>query len=85
LDHFAGYSDAEIETIAAVLCEKHETRRDTALGSEEEEEERDFKLNDDDHQMIDDPQLLLAITTLCLDGLLEDLITSFRKLQESPE
>jgi hypothetical protein len=67
LDGFAGYSDAEIETIAALLCAKHDAPRDTDLGSEEEEE--DFKLDNGDHQMIDDPQLLPAITTLCLDAL----------------
>jgi hypothetical protein len=58
LDDFAGHSDAEIETIASLLCEKHETLRGTALSGEEE----DSKLHDDDHQMIDDPQLLPAIT-----------------------
>jgi hypothetical protein len=48
LNDFAGYSDAEIETVAALLCEKHETPRDTALGREEEE---DFELNNANHQM----------------------------------
>jgi hypothetical protein len=84
LDDFAGYSDAAIETIAALLCEKHETPRDTTLGSEEEEEEENFKL-DDDHQTIDDPQLLPAMTNLCLGALTDDLIDSFGKLQNSPE
>jgi hypothetical protein len=42
-------------------------------------------LGDDNPKMIDDPQLLPAITTLCLDGLPEDLIDSLGKLQESPE
>jgi hypothetical protein len=67
LDGFAGYSDAEIETITALLCAKHDAPRDTALGGEEEE--GDFKLDDGNHQMIDDPQLLPAITTLRLDAL----------------
>jgi hypothetical protein len=72
LDDFAGYSDAGIETIAALLCEKHEIPRDIALGGKEE----DFQLDDDDHQRIDDPQLLPAITTLCHDGLPDDLMNT---------
>jgi hypothetical protein len=52
---------------------------------EEEEEEENFKLDDGGHQMIDDPLLLPAIMTLYLEGLPEDLINSFGKLQESPE
>jgi hypothetical protein len=79
LADFAGCLDAE--TIAVLLYEKHETPKDTSVGGEEE----DFKLEDDDHQMIDDPQLLLAITPLCLDAWPEDLIESFSKLQESSE
>jgi hypothetical protein len=74
LDDFAGYSNAEIEIIAALFCEKHKTPRDTALGGEEEDE--DLKLDDDDHQMIDDPELPPAMTTLDLDGLPEDLIVN---------
>jgi hypothetical protein len=58
LDDFAGYSDAEFETIAVLLCENRETPRDTDLGGEEEEE--DFKLDHDHHQRIDDPQLAFA-------------------------
>jgi hypothetical protein len=81
LDGFAGCSDAEIDTIAALLCKARETPRDTVLGGEEE----DFKLYDDNHQMINDPQLLPAITTLRLDWLPEDLIDSFGKSQKSPE
>jgi hypothetical protein len=46
LDDFAGYSDAEMETIAALLCEKHETPKDTARGGGGDEEEQDFKLDD---------------------------------------
>jgi hypothetical protein len=83
LDDFAGYPDTEIEVIAALFCEKHETQRDIALGGEEGEE--DFRLDDEDHQIINDPQLLPAITTLCLNGLPEDFIGSFGKLQESTE
>jgi hypothetical protein len=40
LDDFAGYSDARIKIIAAPLCEKHNTPRDTALSGEEEEQEK---------------------------------------------
>jgi hypothetical protein len=41
LDDFAGYSNAEIKTIAALLCEEHETPRDIALGGKVEEDEED--------------------------------------------
>jgi hypothetical protein len=79
--YFTVSSNADIETIAALLCERHNMQRDTALGGEEE----DFKLHDDGHQMIDDSQLLYLITTLCLDEVPENLINSFGKLQKSPE
>jgi hypothetical protein len=49
LDDVGANSDAEIETIAALLCEKHETPRNTGLDGEEKEKEKgeDFKLDND--------------------------------------
>jgi hypothetical protein len=79
LDDFAGYSDAEIETIGALLCEKRQTPRDTALGGEEGAKEEKFKLDDDNSQ------LLPEMTTLCLSGLPGGLIDNFGKLQKSLE
>jgi hypothetical protein len=76
-EDFLSYSDEEIATIAAFLHGQEDATNSVLSDNDDDEEEEEVGWGDDVDIATRDPQLIPALTTLCVDGRSPEIIEAF--------